>query len=154
VGLFTSLRSVDHVTHFTQVSIGETHLYLFAFYSMAIFGAFYYIVPRLVGREWVSASFIQMHFWGSAYGIGLLVFLLMVGGINQGLAWNDSGNYKSAVDVSDAMMSFLRVTGLAWLFLIASIVVFTVHFLMVVFGIGNPNNEPVRLAHLEEETKL
>ena len=154
MGLITSLRSVDHITHFTQVSIGETYLYLFAFYSMAIFGAIYYIVPRLIGREWVSASFIQMHFWGSAYGIGLLVFLLMVGGINQGLAWNDRINYQSAVDVSDALMSFLRVSGLAWLFLIASITVFVLHFLMVMIGIGNRNNEPVLLAHVEEETKL
>jgi len=30
----------------------------------------YYIVPRLVGCEWLSASFIRLHFWGSGYGIG------------------------------------------------------------------------------------
>jgi len=153
LAIVTSLRSVDHVTHFTQVGVGETHLFIFAFYTMAIFGAMYYIIPRLLGREWISASFIQMHFWGAAYGIGLLVFLLLVGGINQGFAWNDPANYKSAVAVTDAFMSFLRVSGLAWLLLIASSVVFALHFLIMIVGIGNPNNEPVVLGHVEEEAK-
>ncbi|MEI8340684.1 MAG: cbb3-type cytochrome c oxidase subunit I [Verrucomicrobiota bacterium] len=153
LAIFTSLRSVDHVTHFTQVSIGETHLFIFAFYTMAIFGAMYYIIPRLLGREWLSASFIQMHFWGSAYGIGLMVFLLLVGGVSQGLAWNDPANYKSAVDVTDAFMSFLRVSGLAWLLLISSSMVFAMHFLIMMVGLGNQNYEPVSLAHDEEEAK-
>jgi len=154
LAILTSLRSVDHVTHFTQVSIGVTHLFIFAFYSMAIFGAMYYIIPRLLGREWFKADFIQWHFWGAAYGIGLMVFLLILSGINQGFAWNDPAEYKSNVAVTDAFMAFLRVGGLAWLLLIASIVVFAIHFLMMILGFGNPNRGPVVLAHNEEETKL
>ena len=149
----TSLRSVDRVTHFTQVSAGETHLYIFAFYSMAIFGAMYFIIPRLLGREWVKASFIQMHFWGAAYGIGLMVFLLIVSGVSQGLAWNDPVNYTSAVAVTDAFVSFLRVSGLAWLRLIASCAVFALHFLIMILGVGNKNRGPVSLVHVVEETK-
>ena len=153
LAIVTSLRSVDHVTHFTQVSVGVTHLFIFAFYSMAIFGAMYYIIPRLLGREWLRAEFVQWHFWGAAYGIGLMVFLLVVSGISQGFAWNDPAEYKSNVAVTDAFMSFLRVGGLAWLLLIASIVVFKLHFLIMILGIGNPNGGPVVLAHVEEETK-
>ncbi len=47
---------------------------------MVMFGSMYYIVPRLVGREWRYASLIKLHFWSSAYGIGLMVLMLLVGG--------------------------------------------------------------------------
>ena len=151
IAVVTSLRSVDRVTHFTQVSAGELHLIIFAFFSMAIFGAMYYVIPRLLGREWLSASLVQMHFWGAAYGIGLMVFLLLVSGINQGIAWNDPGTYTSAVAVTDAFMAFLRVSGLAWLLLSSSIVVFAFHFTIMILGIGNKNSAPVSLAATGEE---
>ena len=149
--MLTSLRSVDSITHFTQVENGQAHLILFAFYTMVIFGSMYYIIPRLLGREWLSAKFIQWHFWGSAYGIGMLVFLLVVGGLNEGVAWNDPADYKSAVDVTDSLLSFLRVSGIAWLMLIAANVVFAFHLLILLAGFGNKSGEPVSLAHEEEE---
>ncbi len=81
LGVIMSLRSVARVTHFTEVSIGYTYLGLYAFFTMVIFGSMYYIVPRLIGREWRYASLIKLHFWSATYGIGLMVMLLVVGGI-------------------------------------------------------------------------
>ena len=52
---------------------------------MIMFGAMYYIVPRLVGREWRFASLIKIHFWASVYGIGLMTLMLIAGGLVQGL---------------------------------------------------------------------
>src|SRR6266853_778029 len=72
VGLLISLRSVASYVNFTQASIAYSHLGLYAFFTMVIFGSMYYIVPRLVGREWRYASLIKLHFWASAYGIGLM----------------------------------------------------------------------------------
>src|SRR5438094_909560 len=71
VGVLISLRSVARYVNFTQASIAYSHLGLYAFFTMVIFGSMYYIVPRLVGREWRYASLIKLHFWASAYGIGL-----------------------------------------------------------------------------------
>ena len=51
---------------------------------MIMFGSMYYIVPRLVGREWRYASLIKLHFWASAYGIGLMTLMLFAGGMAQG----------------------------------------------------------------------
>jgi cytochrome c oxidase cbb3-type subunit 1 len=42
--------------HFTEASIAYSHLGLYAFFTMVMFGSMYYIVPRLVGREWRYAS--------------------------------------------------------------------------------------------------
>src|SRR5947208_4988517 len=52
LGVLISLRSVASYVNFTEVSIAYTHLGLYAFFTMTIFGSMYYIVPRLVGREW------------------------------------------------------------------------------------------------------
>ncbi len=79
-----SLRSVARYVHFTEASIAYSHLGLYAFFTMVMFGSMYYIVPRLVGREWRYASLIKLHFWASAYGIGLMALMLLVGGLVQG----------------------------------------------------------------------
>src|SRR5205807_4358864 len=84
VGVLISLRSVARYVSFTQASIAYSHLGLYAFFTMVIFGSMYYIVPRLVGREWRYASLIKLHFWASAYGIGLMTLMLLAGGFLQG----------------------------------------------------------------------
>src|SRR3954467_1307726 len=84
LGVLISLRSVARFVHFTIADVGYTHLGLYAFFTMIMFGSMYYIVPRLVGREWRYASLIKLHFWSCAYGIGLMVIMLVVGGFVQG----------------------------------------------------------------------
>src|SRR6476659_10359404 len=83
IGVLISFRSVASYVDFTQESIAYTHLGLYAFFTMTIFGSMYYIVPRLVGREWRYGSLIKMHFWASAYGIGLMTIMLLADGFLQ-----------------------------------------------------------------------
>src|SRR6187402_3938541 len=78
LGVLISLRSMARIVHFTEAGMGYTYMGLYAFFTMVIFGSMYYIVPRLVGREWRYASLIKLHFWASTYGIGLMVLLLLV----------------------------------------------------------------------------
>ena len=84
VGVFISLRSMARFVQFTEASAAYNQLGIYAFFTMIMFGSMYYIVPRLVGREWRHASLIKLHFWASAYGIMLMVLLLFVGGLVQG----------------------------------------------------------------------
>src|SRR3954465_1225743 len=85
LGVVISLRSFARYLQFSEVSVAYSHLGLYAFFSMIMFGAMYYIVPRLVGREWRFASLIKIHFWASVYGIGLMTLMLLAGGWIQGL---------------------------------------------------------------------
>src|SRR5262249_9079710 len=62
-GSLQALRDVNEVTHFTHYTVGHAHLGLYGFYTMTVFGAMYYVVPRLTGREWASAKLIRLHFW-------------------------------------------------------------------------------------------
>jgi cytochrome c oxidase cbb3-type subunit 1 len=84
-GSFEALRRVNEITHFTHYTIGHAHLALYAFYTMIIFGAMYYIVPRLTGCEWASARLIRIHFWCAAFGAFIYVAMLTWGGWYQGV---------------------------------------------------------------------
>ncbi len=88
-GSLQSLRFFNEVTHFTHYTVAHAHLGVYSFFSMVMFGAIYYIAPRLTGREWHSAPLIKVHFWGTALGILAYWTLLSFGGVLQGLALGD-----------------------------------------------------------------
>jgi len=87
-GSLTAIREINHVTHFTHYTVAHAHLGAYAFASMVFFGAIYYIMPRLLEREWPSRWLIRLHFWPSAIGIALYFVVLSWGGILQGLELN------------------------------------------------------------------
>jgi len=88
-GSAMALRSVSEVTHFTHFTVGHAHHGVYAFYTMIMFGALYFMMPRLLQREWPSAMLIRVHFYCCAIGIGMMVVALSVAGILQGLAMNN-----------------------------------------------------------------
>lgn len=83
-GSMMSVRIFNEPMHFTHHTIAHAHLGLYGFYTMVMFGAMYYIVPRLTGREWASARLIRTHFWATAIGISAMFVLLTIGGFIQG----------------------------------------------------------------------
>jgi cytochrome c oxidase cbb3-type subunit 1 len=85
-GVLLALRSVSEVTHFTHSTIAHAHQGMYAFFTMVMFGAIYYIVPRIIQIEWPSARLIRIHFWASAIGIMLYIVPLTIGGTLQGVA--------------------------------------------------------------------
>lgn len=149
VGLLGSLRSVAEITQFTQFSVGQMHLVLYAFFSMVMFGSIYYIVPRLVGCEWLSSRLISLHFLGAVYGIGMVVFCLLIGGIFQGGGWNNPS--ADAVLVTDGMLPFIRLRTFGWVLLLASHFFFAVHFLFMLLRLGRPSGRPTLFASTHEE---
>lgn len=89
LGSAMALRSVNEVTHFTHFTVGHSHHGLYAFFTMIMFGSIYFMMPRLLYREWPSANLIRIHFWGSAIGIGMMLTSLHVGGWIQGIQMNN-----------------------------------------------------------------
>jgi cytochrome c oxidase cbb3-type subunit 1 len=55
---------------------------------MVMFGAMYYIIPRLTGREWASSALMRVHFWATALGVLMMFGVLSIGGVIQGLEMN------------------------------------------------------------------
>lgn len=151
VGVVMSLRSMAAIVHFTEVSIGYTYMGIYAFFSMVIFGSMYYIVPRLVGREWRYASLIKLHFWSAAYGIGLLVLLLLVGGFVEGMSLNDPT--LSFSEVTESLQPYLRGRALSGILLTVSHCIFAFHFGLMLLGFGRSASVPTFLNPLQPEEK-
>lgn len=88
-GALQALRFWQEVTHFTHYTIAHSHLGVYAFATMVVYGALYYLLPRVTGWEWRSKRLISLHFWCSAIGITLYVAGLTIGGVFQGLMMNN-----------------------------------------------------------------
>jgi cytochrome c oxidase cbb3-type subunit 1 len=149
VGVVISLRSVARYVNFSEASIGYSHLGLYAFFTMTIFGSMYYIIPRLVGREWRYASLIKLHFWGSAYGIGLMILMLLAGGFLQGASAQDpSLPFSESVQT---ILPYLRGRSLSGILLTVSHFIFAFHFGLMLFGLGRTSTVPTFLNPVEAE---
>ena len=149
VGVLLSLRSVARYVHFTEASTAYTQLGLYAFYSMIMFGSMYYIVPRLVGREWRYASLIKLHFWAAVYGIGLLTVMLLAGGLVQGSGLNDPS--LDFAESTQSILPYLRARSLAGLLVTVAHFVFAFHFGLMLFGLGRTASVPTFLNPMETE---
>src|SRR3546814_9692242 len=51
-GSFEALRSINTVTHFTHFTVAHAHLGLYGFFSLVMFGAIYFVMPRVMSWEW------------------------------------------------------------------------------------------------------
>jgi len=104
----SGIPEVASVTNLTWYPVAQWQLNVFGFFAFALFGAIYYIVPRVTGIEWPRAGFLKVHFWLAAFGIVLIVLPLAIGGIIQGFNWH---NVKmSNVDVAKSALNFLRIS--------------------------------------------
>lgn len=124
-GIFTALREVNRITHFTQWTIAHAHVGVYAFATLVLFGSIYYILPRVLGNEWPSARLIGWHFWLVLLGIALYVGALTVVGVFQGLELLDPDvPFRASVD---ATLHGLRARTVAGLMLTAGHVIFAWH---------------------------
>ena len=142
-------RGVAELTQYTTFSAGLSQLVLYGFFSMVMFGSIYYIVPRLVGCEWLSSRFINYHFLGAAYGIGVLSFAFLAGGLVQGAAWSNPDIHNDTA--INALAPFFAGRILGWVFLIGAHLIFALHYLTMLLRLGRPAGRPTLFpTHAEE----
>lgn len=142
-GSLTALRSVNHTTHFTHYTIAHAHLGVYGFYSMIMFGAFYYILPRLLEREWSSARLIKIHFWGTALGMAMYFLGLSWGGIGQGRQMNDPT--VTWVTILNYLQPFLISRSIAGVLMTIGHVAFAILVFQILRGVGHAMPGAIRL---------
>ncbi|GGP24190.1 cbb3-type cytochrome c oxidase subunit I [Silvimonas amylolytica] len=133
-GSFEALRSINTVTHFTHFTVAHAHLGLYGFVTMVMFGAFYFILPRVRGWEWPYPWAIQLHFWLVVLGFGLYFTALTIGGVLQGLAMLDAS--KPFIDSVIVTRPWLIGRSIGGGMMTLGHVVFAVHVLAMVFKLG------------------
>jgi len=126
-GSSMSIRSWNELTHFTHYTVGHAHLGMYAFFSMVMFGAIYYILPRLLLKEWPSARLISTHFWTAAIGILIYFGALSIGGIEQGAAMNDVENYPAFLSIVELTKKYLLVRSYAGILMTVGHIAFAIN---------------------------
>jgi cytochrome c oxidase cbb3-type subunit 1 len=96
---------------------------------MGLFGAIYYIVPRLLGLEWPSSDLLRSHFWLFIVGAGLLIIGSILGGCIQGLGLSDAK--VPPIAILSFLKPFFVSDFVAMLILIAGEVCLTASFLLM-----------------------
>lgn len=95
-GSLEALRGLQEIWHFTNFVVGHSHLTMYGFVSLLIWGALYGLLPRLTGRE-PPQFWVGVHFWFATLGLALYGAALSVGGTVQGLTWMAGNPFMDSV---------------------------------------------------------
>ncbi len=125
LGALNSLAVVRRLTHLTLFSVGVDQVLFWGGFGMAVFGALYFAIPRLLGCEWPSGFLARIHFFGAAAAIVLFVGAYLVGGLVHGAALNNPD--LPFIDVARRYVPFASTATLANLLLLAGAVAFGIN---------------------------
>ncbi|MEO7031660.1 MAG: cbb3-type cytochrome c oxidase subunit I, partial [Herbaspirillum sp.] len=100
-GTVEALRSVNTIVHFTHYTVAHAHLGMYGFFSFIMFGAIYFVMPRVMSWEWPYPRLIAAHFWLVVTGFAIYFIGLTIGGFLQGL---------DMLDITKPFMDSVRVT--------------------------------------------
>ena len=126
-----SLPAVAKITQFTIINEFHFNQRVYGFFSMIIFGAVYFALPRITGRE-IPKGAKSFHFWTSTFGVLLLLLAYLIGGLTHGvLAGQPSLPWASAVIQS--IQPYFLITKFAFVILAFSQLVFVVNVWRVIF---------------------
>ena len=92
---------------------------------------------------------IKLHFWASAYGIGLMTLMLLAGGFLQGANLENPGLPFS--ESIETVLPYLRGRSLAGILLTVSHFIFAYHFGLMLLGLGRTSTVPTFLNPVDAE---
>jgi len=122
-GTIEAFRSANIYWHFTNFTVGHSHLAMYGFVAFCIWGAIYGLVPRITGRG-PSESAIKLHFWLAFLGGSLYVVAVSIAGILQGSSWVAQESFIASVDAAAPMWLWRAIGGFM---MVASHLVFVIN---------------------------
>ena len=127
------------LTQFSVAGYGFDMLALYGFFSLVMFGATYFIVPRVTGREWPSNKLTEMHLLFSVYGMITIGLVMFSGGLQQGMSQENWRQPWMAVAASTNPYA-VAVT-FAWCLVLFSNVFFLLHLAWMWRPPGHRNSD-------------
>jgi cytochrome c oxidase cbb3-type subunit 1 len=118
-------------------------LAIYAFFSFVMFGAIYFIVPRITRREWLSRRLIKMHFFFSIYGIVSIAVIAIFGGIQQGIGQEAFDQPWS--EAAQRAFPYTVFITIAWCFILFSNFFFFMHLTVMWLRLGRRSTHPTLL---------
>jgi cytochrome c oxidase cbb3-type subunit I len=133
-GSLEALRSVNTLTHFTHFTVAHAHLGLYAFVSFVMFGAIYFIMPRVMAWEWPYPKLIALHFWLVVVGFAIYFISLTTGGVLQGLYMLDAA--RPFIDSVTVTIPYLAGRSVGGALMVLGHLVFAGHFAVMALKNG------------------
>jgi cytochrome c oxidase cbb3-type subunit 1 len=133
-GSLEALRSINTVTHFTHFTVAHAHLGLYGFFTMVMFGAIYFVMPRVMAWEWPYPSLIAAHFWLVVLGFSIYFISLTIGGWLQGIAMLDAARpFMESVNIT---LPYLKSRSVGGAIMTLGHLVFAGHFMAMALRHG------------------
>jgi cytochrome c oxidase cbb3-type subunit 1 len=129
--VFVALEPISQLVRHTWVVPAVAKLNGYGFLGMALFGAVYFIVPKLTGEDWPLPKLVKAHFWLG--GIGLIVFVLsLIGaGLLQGIKLGDPA--VPFLDVQKAMLMPFRMSTIGDLLMLVAHLLLAWNFKLLMY---------------------
>ena len=121
-----SLRGFAITAQFTLITALRDWLLLYGCFSTAMFGAAYFIVPRLTGHAWRSSALITAHLGATALGLLLITATLGWAGWEQGRMLNHAAT--SFTDITKALTPWFTAYSVGLMLLTIGHLAFFVNF--------------------------
>ncbi len=153
-GPMMSIRLVNSLSHYTDWTIGHVHSGALGWNGMITFGALYFLVPRLWGRERLySLSMVNWHFWLATIGIVFYAASMWVTGIMEGLMWravDDQGFLiNSFVDTVAAKQPMYIVRGLGGVLYLTGAIIMAINLWLTARGVHEQKPAALRAVPAE-----
>ncbi|MBU6301798.1 MAG: cbb3-type cytochrome c oxidase subunit I [Verrucomicrobia bacterium] len=140
---------IGRTLQLTQAQGGIDLVAVYGFFTMTMFGAIYFIVPRIVGCEWPNGPMIRFHFWFSAYGIGAIAAFMIFAGLAQGhVIANYTEEFITAVERGKPYLAALAI---GWFLIGLSNLSFVAQLALMVIRRGRRDDEGPTLIHKKPE---
>ncbi len=124
-----SLRGFAQVVQFTLFTELRDWLILYACFSTAMFGAAYFILPRLTEREWRSPALVKAHVGATVLGVLLLTIGLAYAGWTQGQMLNNAT--VPFADITKALTFWFTFRSVGLMLLLVGHVAFLINFIWI-----------------------
>ncbi|MES2996298.1 MAG: cbb3-type cytochrome c oxidase subunit I [Verrucomicrobiota bacterium] len=134
-----------NLTQFSISGYGFDVLAIYGSFSLVMFAAAYFIVPRVTLREWVSRRVIGLHFLFTCYGVGAIAAAAIFGGLLQGQGmemWREPWRVVGALG-----NPYFVLVSIAWCFILFANLFFFTHLTLMWLRLGRRSSHPTLLAH-------
>lgn len=95
-GTAEAFKFTNLLWHFTDFTVGHSHLGFYGIITFAIWGGTYTIVPRLTGIE-PQQHIVGAHFWLAFIGLLFYAIPLSIGGTLKGMMWMEGKPFIDSV---------------------------------------------------------
>lgn len=109
-GTLEAFKSANIYWHFTNFTVGHSHLAMYGFIAFIIWGGIYAVLPRLTGREPHPVG-VGIHFWLALVGLAIYFLSITLAGVWQGFSWVAEESFIRSVEAAEPMWLWRSIGG-------------------------------------------